>query len=177
MRSNRNSIGTRALNLVLAILICSSAALAQDPQLAPEKKRADRGSSLKVHGVHATFPDSRSRSSKMENTTGPAGFGLADVENNSPASEHTLYRLASISKSLTATAAMQLQERGRLDLDAPVQKYCPAFPAETVADQHKASHGTPRRHPPLQRRARRPRNRQHEALRQSDPGWPRLLQE
>ena len=57
-----------------------------------------------------------------------AGFGLADVENNSPASEHTLYRLASISKSLTATAAMQLVERGQLDLDAPVQKYCPAFP-------------------------------------------------
>src|SRR5579864_90439 len=30
------------------------------------------------------------------------GFGFADVENNSPASEHTLFRLASISKSLTA---------------------------------------------------------------------------
>ena len=59
-----------------------------------------------------------------------SGFGLADVENNAPASEHTLFRLASISKSLTATAAMQLFERGQLDLDAPVQKYCPAFPAK-----------------------------------------------
>ena len=57
-----------------------------------------------------------------------SGFGFADLENNVPASEHTLFRLASISKSLTATAAMQLQERGQLDLDAPVQKYCPAFP-------------------------------------------------
>src|ERR1700724_4075171 len=57
-----------------------------------------------------------------------SGFGLADVENNVPASEHTLFRLASISKSLTATAAMQLWERGKLDLDAPVQKYCPSFP-------------------------------------------------
>ena len=56
------------------------------------------------------------------------GFGLADAEDNAPASEHTLFRLASISKSLTATAAMQLWERGQLDLDAPVQKYCPAFP-------------------------------------------------
>jgi serine beta-lactamase-like protein LACTB len=56
------------------------------------------------------------------------GFGLADLENNVPASEHTLFRLASISKSLTATAAMQLWERGQLDLDAPIQKYCPAFP-------------------------------------------------
>jgi serine beta-lactamase-like protein LACTB, mitochondrial len=59
------------------------------------------------------------------------GFGLADVENNVPASEHTLFRLASISKSLTATAAMQLQERGQLDLDAPVQKYCSAFPQKS----------------------------------------------
>src|SRR6202140_2054816 len=56
------------------------------------------------------------------------GFGLADMEDNAPASEHTLFRLASISKSLTATAAMQLWERGQLDLDAPVQKYCPSFP-------------------------------------------------
>jgi CubicO group peptidase (beta-lactamase class C family) len=56
------------------------------------------------------------------------GFGFADLENNSRASEHTLFRLASISKPLTATAAMQLWERGQLDLDAPVQKYCPAFP-------------------------------------------------
>jgi CubicO group peptidase (beta-lactamase class C family) len=57
-----------------------------------------------------------------------SGFGLADVENNAPASEHTLFRLASISKPLTAVGAMELVERGQLDLDAPVQKYCPAFP-------------------------------------------------
>jgi serine beta-lactamase-like protein LACTB, mitochondrial len=56
------------------------------------------------------------------------GFGFADLENNVPASEHTLFRLASLSKSLTATATMQLFERSRLDLDAPVQKYCPSFP-------------------------------------------------
>jgi serine beta-lactamase-like protein LACTB, mitochondrial len=56
------------------------------------------------------------------------GFGFADLENNVPASEHTLFRLGSISKPLTATAALELWERGKLDLDAPVQTYCPAFP-------------------------------------------------
>ena len=56
------------------------------------------------------------------------GFGFADVENNVPASEHTLFRLGSISKPLTAVGAMQIWERGQLDLDAPVQKNCPAFP-------------------------------------------------
>ena len=57
-----------------------------------------------------------------------AGFGFADLESNVPASEHTLYRLGSISKPLTAVGALQLWERSQLDLDAPVQKYCPAFP-------------------------------------------------
>jgi serine beta-lactamase-like protein LACTB, mitochondrial len=57
-----------------------------------------------------------------------AGFGTADLENFVPATSHTLYRLASISKSITATAAMLLWQQGKLDLDAPVQKYCPLFP-------------------------------------------------
>lgn len=56
------------------------------------------------------------------------GFGYADLENNVPASQHTLFRLGSISKPLSATGAMELWEQGKLDLDAPVQKYCPAFP-------------------------------------------------
>ena len=56
------------------------------------------------------------------------GFGQADLENYVPATPSTLYRLGSISKPITAVAVMQLWERGKLDLDAPVQKYCPAFP-------------------------------------------------
>jgi CubicO group peptidase (beta-lactamase class C family) len=56
------------------------------------------------------------------------GFGMADLENNVPATPQTLFRLASVSKPITAVAAMQLWERHQLDLDAPVQKYCPAFP-------------------------------------------------
>src|ERR1700738_1525246 len=79
-----------------------------------------------------------------------AGFGFADLENNAPASEHTLFRLASISKSLTATAAMQLWERGQLDLDAPIQKSCPSFPQKPLAHHHARSAWAPRRHPPLQ---------------------------
>jgi serine beta-lactamase-like protein LACTB len=57
-----------------------------------------------------------------------AGFGMADLENSSPATSSTLFRLGSISKPITATAILQLWERGKLDLDAPVQKYCPVFP-------------------------------------------------
>src|SRR5216684_4158850 len=57
-----------------------------------------------------------------------AGFGMADLENSVHATSQTVYRLGSISKSITATAAMELWEHGKLDLDSPVQKYRPAFP-------------------------------------------------
>jgi len=56
------------------------------------------------------------------------GFGLADLENSVPATTDTVYRIASLAKPITAVAVMQLAERGRLDLDAAVQQYVPAFP-------------------------------------------------
>jgi serine beta-lactamase-like protein LACTB len=55
---------------------------------------------------------------------------MADLENFVPATSLTLFRLGSISKPITATAVLQLSERGKLDLDVEVQKYCPAFPKE-----------------------------------------------
>ena len=56
------------------------------------------------------------------------GFGYADVENQVAAGADTVYRLASISKPITAVAALQLAEAGRLDLDADVRRYVPGFP-------------------------------------------------
>ena len=56
------------------------------------------------------------------------GFGLADIENDVAASSETIYRIATISKPMTAVAVMQLAERGLLDLDAPIQRYVPQFP-------------------------------------------------
>lgn len=56
------------------------------------------------------------------------GFGYADLENRVPATPLTLFRVASVSKPLTAAAMALLVEEGRLDLDAPVQRYVPGFP-------------------------------------------------
>jgi CubicO group peptidase (beta-lactamase class C family) len=56
------------------------------------------------------------------------GFGLADVENEVPARANTVYRIASISKPLAATAVMQLVERGKVSLEDPISKYVPSFP-------------------------------------------------
>ena len=51
------------------------------------------------------------------------GFGWADRERRIPATEHTMYSLASISKPITATGLMVLVERGLVDLDAPANDY------------------------------------------------------
>jgi CubicO group peptidase (beta-lactamase class C family) len=59
-----------------------------------------------------------------------SGYGIADLENSVPAKAGTVYRIASTAKPLTAVAVMQLVERGKLDLDAPIQKYVPAFPTK-----------------------------------------------
>ena len=56
------------------------------------------------------------------------GFGYADVENRVVAHPDTLMRIASISKSLTITAAARLLETGQLDLDRNVRDYVPAWP-------------------------------------------------
>lgn len=59
------------------------------------------------------------------------GYGLADLENFVTAKVNTVYRLASVSKPITAVAVMQLVEKGKIDLDAPVQKYVPSFPQKS----------------------------------------------
>ncbi|MGB9179910.1 MAG: serine hydrolase domain-containing protein [Pyrinomonadaceae bacterium] len=76
------------------------------------------------------------------------GYGMADVENSVPANAATMYRLASISKPITATAAMQLVERGKIDMDAPVQKYCAAFPEkpQMITTRQLLSHQSGIRH-------------------------------
>ena len=47
-----------------------------------------------------------------------------------PATADTRYRTASVAKPLTATIVMSLAEQGQLDLDAPVQRYCPEYPTK-----------------------------------------------
>ena len=56
------------------------------------------------------------------------GFGLADLENEVRATGETVYRLASISKPITAVCALRLAEHGKLDLDRPVHEIVKEWP-------------------------------------------------
>ena len=71
-----------------------------------------------------------------------AAFGVADLENSVPARTTTVYRLASITKPVTAAAVLQLVDAGTIDLDAPIQRYVPAFPEKPwpVTARHLLAH-------------------------------------
>ena len=68
------------------------------------------------------------------------GFGKAD-QTGRPVTPQTPFDLASVSKPLTATAVLQLVEAGRVELDAPVQRYLPDF---RLADEAASSRITVR---------------------------------
>jgi len=58
------------------------------------------------------------------------GFGIADRPEGIQATSDTVYFWGSITKTVTATAIMQLREQGLVDLEAPVSDYLDYFPAQ-----------------------------------------------
>jgi serine beta-lactamase-like protein LACTB len=76
------------------------------------------------------------------------GLGTADIEHAVVANNDTLIRTGSLAKPITAVAAMTLVESGKLDLNAPVQKYCPAFPQKewTITTRELLAHTAGIRH-------------------------------
>ena len=55
------------------------------------------------------------------------GLGVTNVDDPLPVTDHTVFPIASISKTFAATAMMRLVEQGKVDLTAPVRTYIPAF--------------------------------------------------
>jgi len=71
------------------------------------------------------------------------GAGWRNQEKQIPAESNMLHRTASIAKSMTAIAIMQLVERGQLDLDVPIQTYLPEFPKKAegaITTRHLLNH-------------------------------------
>lgn len=112
--------------LIFLLLFAAAATAAQQPGNADPPAQVDRAVLEEMRRQQlpavtvAVAQDGRVVYSKA--------FGMADLENGVPATTETLIRTGSLAKPITAAAAMTLAEAGRLDLDAPVQKYCPAFP-------------------------------------------------
>jgi CubicO group peptidase (beta-lactamase class C family)/D-alanyl-D-alanine dipeptidase len=62
-----------------------------------------------------------------DRTVWARGFGRARTADSTPATAETIYRVGSVTKLFTALGVMQQVEQGKLDLEAPVSRYLPAF--------------------------------------------------
>jgi len=67
-------------------------------------------------------------------------LGFSDLDKKKELKKNTLFTIASISKTFTATAILQLKQKGKLNLDDTVQKYLPNFPYSNVTVKHLLNH-------------------------------------
>jgi len=61
------------------------------------------------------------------------GLGVNNIEDPLPITDHTVFPIASISKTFAATMIMRLAEQGKVDLKAPVRNYLPEFKVRDAA--------------------------------------------
>jgi len=115
--------------LLLALLSATRFSSAQEPKLSPEKQpQIEAAISKFMASTHV--PGLSAAVVEDGRFAWAGGFGMADLEAFVPATSQTLYRLASVSKPLTAVATMQLSERGKLDspesgITSPARKTIP----------------------------------------------------
>lgn len=60
------------------------------------------------------------------------GYGVSNIKTKESLNLHTSFQLASVSKPITATAALMLWERGELDIKEKVSKYINGFPYNDI---------------------------------------------
>jgi CubicO group peptidase (beta-lactamase class C family) len=71
-----------------------------------------------------------------------SSFGVRDPATKEPMTPDSIFRIYSMSKPITTVAAMMLVEEGKLQLDAPLSKYIPAFANVKVGIEKKSDDGT-----------------------------------
>lgn len=108
--------------LALAVSGLSMRIGAQDRPVTPDQfiKVQDQ---IKAKLVEEQIPSMAVAVGKNGRILWESGFGWADRAQRIPASEHTIYSIGSVSKTLTATGLMVLVQRGSVGLDQPVNKY------------------------------------------------------
>ncbi|MCC6316557.1 MAG: beta-lactamase family protein [Gemmatimonadaceae bacterium] len=70
------------------------------------------------------------------------GYGLADLENQVPATPQSVFRIGSVTKQFTAAAVMQLVEQGKVSLDDDMAKFLPRYPTrgKRITVRHLLNH-------------------------------------
>lgn len=69
-------------------------------------------------------------------------FGVQDVESKAPITDHTIFRLFSMTKAITSVAAVKMLDEGKFSLDDPVAKYIPSFANVKVGVEKQGEDGS-----------------------------------
>lgn len=105
---------------------------------------AQKTSEILYNYLEAASNDNEMNGSLLFSTNGEIvykkSFGYADFEKKIPDSDSTLFQLASVSKTFTSVAIMQLKEKNKLKLDDHFVKYFPDFPFPTITIRQLLSH-------------------------------------
>lgn len=153
MRINRNTTARRtrwdfrsaAILFVTAVFF----ACAPAPQAPPESPYAEIETIFEQARKDFHSPGLSAAIAVGDKLVWSGGIGLADVENDVPASAESVYRIGSVSKPISAVAVMQLVEQGAVSLDEPIQKYVPDFPEKRphkITLRHILTHTSGIRH-------------------------------
>ena len=136
--------------IVLATAVLLSAALSAQPaMLVTDRDSAVLARLTDDARVGLGVPGLSAAVAVGEAVVWAQGFGTADLEQQTPVRADTVFRIASISKPISATAVMQLVERGLVSLDDPIQRFVPAFPRKPQGEvrvRHLLTHTSGIRH-------------------------------
>jgi methyl acetate hydrolase len=130
------------ITLVGGVAALPFAANAQQPQSSSTIDEAMRGAVARkeVAGVVVMAAD-------RKGIIYQGAFGVADIAEARPLKLDALFRIASMTKAVTSTAAMQLVEQGRFTIEDPVEKYLPEFAKLSVFESFDGATGAYRLRP------------------------------
>lgn len=109
------------LQIIFAVIVFPHVSL-------PQNHKNDLNNFLTEYKTNKNVPSISGGVSVNGKVTWLGALGLSDIENNVPARTNTIYRIASISKPITAVAVMQLVEQNKINLDEDARTYLPYFP-------------------------------------------------
>jgi CubicO group peptidase (beta-lactamase class C family) len=132
LMNRRQWLGAATATLAATTLVglfrseSGAAAAATSAQVSPSLQRfiQDYMSAMNAPGLTLGLAN-------REGTLATASYGYADLAAKTPVTTKQLFQIGSISKSFAALVILQLQDEGKLDVQAPVLHYLPWLPIET----------------------------------------------
>src|SRR5262245_24750139 len=130
--SRRSDMKCRHHVLLLALLLNSSL-LAQQPQF-DESRLSQIPQRMEQFVSDGQISGAVTLVATKDRVVHLAAVGKADLASGRPMEPDAIFRVASMTKPITATALMMLVEQGKLAVDGPVAKHIPAFAGQKLKD-------------------------------------------